>query len=90
MGIDHYHTDPKDDDLDFCIEKDIERSTSGSLTIFYTKYFFPLSFFPGYNVRSMTNDNRIMTLVRDLISKTNGICDMTYFRQLGGKLNYQG
>ena len=22
MGIDHYHTDPKDDDLDFCIEKD--------------------------------------------------------------------
>ena len=46
MGIDHYHTDPKDDDLDFCIEKeDVERSTSGSLTIFYTKYFFPLSFF---------------------------------------------
>ena len=36
MGIDHYHTDPKDDDLDFCIEKDVERSTSGSLTIFYT------------------------------------------------------
>ena len=41
MGIDHYHTDPKDDDLDFCIEKDVERSTSGSLTIFYTKYFLP-------------------------------------------------
>ena len=91
MGIDHYHTDPKDDDLDFCIEKEVERSTSGSLTIFIqTTFSLPLVFFPGYNVRSMTNDNRIMTLVRDLISKTNGICDMTYFRQLGGKLNYQG